>query len=91
MFIHIFVILSKGKSEATMCFCVVNDFSLLYYWFAFHVTPCSNNQIILGENNANVPRILLIIGEVCAEDALEDNEQVYLRLLSIARHIQVKR
>ena len=53
------------------------------------LSPCSNNHIILGENNINVPRILSIIAEVCVADALEDNEQVYMRLLSIARHIQV--
>lgn len=51
----------------------------------------SNSMIILGTDNANVPRILAIIAEVCAEDALEDNEQVYMRLLSIARHVQVRR
>ena len=51
----------------------------------------SNSMIVLGTDNANVPRILAIIAEVCAEDALEDNEQVYMRLLSIARHVQVRR
>ena len=48
-------------------------------------------MVILGTDNANVPRILAIIAEVCAEDALEDNKQVYMRLLSIARHVQVQR
>jgi len=51
----------------------------------------SNSMVILGTDNANVPRILAIIAEVCAEDALEDNKQVYMRLLSIARHVQVQR
>ena len=46
--------------------------------------------MILGQNNGNVPRILGIIADVCAESALQDDEQVYMRLLSIARHIQVK-
>ena len=50
---------------------------------------CSNNLLILGANNSNVPRILAIIAEVCAEDTLQDDEQVYMRLLSIARHVQV--
>ena len=49
----------------------------------------SNNSVILGVNNLNVPRIVAIIAEVCAEDALQDDEQVYMRLLSIARHVQV--
>lgn len=48
----------------------------------------SNNSVILGVSNANVPRILAIIAEVCAEDTLQDDEQVYLRLVSIARHVQ---
>lgn len=48
----------------------------------------SNNSIILGADNSHVPRILSIIAEVCVEDALMDSNQVYLRLLSIARHIQ---
>ena len=49
----------------------------------------SNSSVILGQNNGNVPRILGIIADVCAEDALQDDEQVYMRLLAIARHIQV--
>jgi hypothetical protein len=49
----------------------------------------SNSSVILGQNNGNVPRILGIIADVCAESALQDDEQVYMRLLSIARHIQV--
>ena len=49
----------------------------------------SNSSVILGQNNGNVPRILGIIADVCAEDALQDAEQVYMRLLAIARHIQV--
>ena len=53
-------------------------------------TPCSNNSVILGQDNGNVPRILGIIADVCSEDVLQDYEQVYLRLLSIARHFQVR-
>ena len=49
----------------------------------------SNNSAILGANNSNIPRILAIIGEVCAEEALAGNEQVLMKLLSIARHVQV--
>ena len=52
--------------------------------------PHSNNQIILGESNSNVPRLLAIVAEVCVQNALEDSPQVYMRLLSIARHIQVR-
>ena len=50
----------------------------------------SNNQIILGTNNINVPIILAIIATVCEEGALEEDEQVLMRLLSIARHVQVR-
>ena len=53
-------------------------------------TPCSNNSVILGQDNGNVPRILGIIADVCSEDVLQDYEQVYLRLLLIARHFQVR-
>ncbi len=49
----------------------------------------SNNSIILGQENTNLPRLLVIVAEVCVQDALEDNQQVYLRLIAIARHIQV--
>ena len=49
----------------------------------------SNNNAILGANNSNVPRILAIIGEVCAEEVLAGSEQVLMKLLSIARHVQV--
>lgn len=48
-----------------------------------------NNTYILGSNNTNVPNILRIIGEVVAEDVLRESDQVYQRLLAIARHIQV--
>ncbi|KAL5476110.1 hypothetical protein EMCRGX_G026016 [Ephydatia muelleri] len=48
----------------------------------------SNNSAILGANNNNIPRILAIIGEVCAEEVLMGNEQVLMKLLSIARHVQ---
>lgn len=48
----------------------------------------SNNLLILGPDNSNLPRIVSIIAEVCVEDALMDGEQVLLRLLSIARHVQ---
>lgn len=48
-----------------------------------------NNTYILGTNNSNVPNILRIIGEVVAEDVLSENDQVFQRLLAIARHVQV--
>ena len=51
--------------------------------------PHSNNLLILGRDNANVPRILIIIATVCEANALEEDKQVLMRLLSIARHIQV--
>ena len=37
----------------------------------------------------NVPRILAIIATICESNALEHDDQVLMRLLSIARHIQV--
>ena len=48
-----------------------------------------NNTYILGSNNTNVPSILRIIGEVVAEDVLSETDQVFQRLLAIARHVQV--
>ncbi len=53
------------------------------------ITLHSNNSHVLGNGNSNIPTILGIIATVCVEDALIDDEQVHLRLLSIARHIQV--
>ena len=55
-----------------------------------HVHTYSNNQSVLGVDNSNVPHILAIIATICEEDALEEDKQVLLRLLSIARHIQVR-
>ncbi len=51
----------------------------------------SNNSLILGNENVNVPKILSVIAEVCEGDALSDNQEQFHRLLSIARHIQVRR
>ena len=48
-----------------------------------------NDSRILGPDNANVPRLLGIIGDVVAYDVLENDAQVLQRLLAIARHVQV--
>ena len=70
------------KNSVTVCVSYAHVLSLPF-------VVSSNNSVILGVNNLNVPRIVAIIAEVCAEDALQDDEQVYMRLLSIARHVQV--
>ena len=52
-------------------------------------SPFSNNQAILGENNTNLPRIVLIIAESLVKDAIQQEDDVYNRLLNIVVQLQV--
>ena len=49
----------------------------------------SNNPAILGENNANLPRIVLIIAESLVKDSINAEDEVYGRLLNIVAQLQV--
>ena len=50
----------------------------------------SNNPLILGQDNCNVPRLLQIFTKVIEEDALIDSPETYDRVLNLCRHIQVR-
>ncbi|KAK2719944.1 importin-5-like [Artemia franciscana] len=48
----------------------------------------SNNQVILGPNNSNLPRLVSIIGEVFSRETLEKESESYKRLLGIIIQLQ---
>lgn len=61
-------------------------YSTLYFISLIH----SNNPLILGQDNSNVPRLLQIFTKVIEEDALVDSPETYDRVLNLCRHIQVR-
>ncbi|XP_071481332.1 importin-5-like [Diadema antillarum] len=48
----------------------------------------SNNAIILGANNSNLPNILAVIAEAFAREALSESEEVFRRCSGIVREVQ---
>jgi len=50
---------------------------------------CRNHPIVLGENNANLPRIVAIVAEAFQREALPITSEVGARLLNIARLVRV--
>lgn len=48
----------------------------------------SQNPLILGPSNVNIPRILAIFAEALNEDALSFNPEVQGRVLAILKHIR---
>ena len=50
---------------------------------------CRNHPVILGENNANLPRIVAIVAEAFQHEALPIASEVGARLLNIARLVRV--
>ncbi|CAG0881849.1 unnamed protein product [Cyprideis torosa] len=48
----------------------------------------ANNPVILGENSANLPRIVAILGEALSKEVLEAGTPVYQRLLMILKQVQ---
>ncbi|XP_071950516.1 importin-5-like [Antedon mediterranea] len=48
----------------------------------------SNHPVVLGENNSNLPRILLILSETFSKDALSEDKETFKRCVEIVRHIQ---
>ena len=48
-----------------------------------------NHPIILGQNNANIPRILAIFAEAFAVEALPVANEEYKRMVLITRQVQV--
>jgi len=50
---------------------------------------CRNHPAVLGENNANLPRIVSIVAEAFQHEALSVTSEVGVRLLNIARLVRV--
>ena len=48
-----------------------------------------NHPIILGQNSANIPRILAIFAEAFAVEALPVANEEYKRMVLITRQVQV--
>lgn len=48
----------------------------------------SNNPIILGANNANLPRIVTVIAEAFAHDVIPANHDVGRRMVEIVKQIE---
>ena len=49
----------------------------------------ANNPHILGENNANLPRVVAIIAEAVAVDVLPTESEERRRVIEIVKQIQV--
>ena len=50
----------------------------------------ANHPAILGENNANLPRIVQVVAEALAVDALPPDHEVKVRLVNIVKTVQVR-
>lgn len=48
----------------------------------------TNNPVILGENNSNLPNILAVIAEAFAREALSDNKEVFTKCCAIVQQVQ---
>merc|ERR1719510_2766159 len=48
----------------------------------------ANHPIILGQNNANIPRIIAIFAEAFAVEALPSTNDVHKRMVNITRQVQ---
>lgn len=74
--------------EVISCVCTCIQ-CLHHSLFCIFFLLLRNNTHILGKDNSNVPRILVIIAEAVAMGALEEDASVLQRLLAIVRHVQV--
>jgi hypothetical protein len=50
----------------------------------------ANNVALLGQDNANVPRIVAVMAEAFARDALNPTSEVTQRMVCLLRHIQMQ-
>jgi len=50
---------------------------------------CRNHPVVLGENNANLPKIVAIVAEAFQHETLAITSEVGARLLNIARLVRV--
>ena len=53
------------------------------------VVDCRNHPAVLGENNANLPKIVSVVAEAFQHEALTITSEVGVRLLNIARLVRV--
>ena len=49
----------------------------------------ANHPIILGQDNANIPRIIAIFAEAFSVDAIPRTNDVYKRMVIITKQVQV--
>ena len=49
----------------------------------------ANHQVILGNQNSNIPRIIEIFAEAFSVEALPPSHEVYGRMVGITRQVQV--
>jgi len=50
----------------------------------------ANNQALLGQENANVPRIIAVMAEAFSRDALEASSEVAQRMVRLLRLVQMQ-
>ena len=78
----IYVIVSKGKQKLnSLKFCLA---------FIFNLNLNSNNEIVLGANHSNIPRILQVIIDCFIRDGIDMENLVAKRMINICKHVQVK-
>ncbi len=53
------------------------------------LTLKSNNEIILGINHCNIPRIIQVIVECIMREGIDNDNVTAIRMLNICRHVQV--
>lgn len=49
-----------------------------------------NHPVILGANNANLPKVVSVVAEAFCCDALPPNHEVKTRLINIVKQVQVR-
>lgn len=50
----------------------------------------SNNEIILGVNHCNIPRIIQVIVDCILRDGIDMENLVGKRMVNICKHVQVR-
>lgn len=51
----------------------------------------SNNPIVLGPDNANLPKVFLIIADGVANESVKSEDACSKRLANVVRQVQVSR
>ena len=82
MFMVIYVILLKGINLFYIL--RIQEGNLLTF-FLFK----SNNEIILGVNHCNIPRIVQVIVDCILREGIDMENVVAKRMINICKHVQV--